>query len=102
MFSKIFTSAVLIMGLLAQVNAHAAVAPALGVAGTPVRNDVKRPNTANPCGAGVNVATALDSSTAVAAGAGGAINLSAINFNGYALNLMTFLRSCSNRFSYRL
>jgi len=84
MFSKIFTSAVLIMGLLAQVNAHAAVAPALGVAGTPVRNDVKRPNTANPCGAGVNVATALDSSTAVAAGAGGAINLSAINFNGGA------------------
>lgn len=84
MFSKVWTSAALLLALSLQVNAHAAVAPALGVSGTPVRNDVKRPNTANPCGAGVNVKSAIDSSTAVAASAAGAIDVTGINFNGGA------------------
>jgi len=83
MFSKIFTSSVLILGLLSQFNAHAGVSPALGVAGTLARNDVKRPNAANPCGAGVNIAATLDSSTAVAA-TGGALSFTATNFNGGA------------------
>jgi len=84
MFSKVWTSATLLLALSIQVNAHAAVAPALGVSGNPVRNDVKRPNTANPCGAGVNIASAIDSSTAVAASAAGVIDATATNFNGGA------------------
>jgi len=84
MFSKVWTSATLVLALCLQVNAHAAVSPALGVSGTPVRNDVKRPSTASPCGAGVNIASTIDSSTAVAANAAGTINADAINFNGGA------------------
>jgi len=84
MFSKVWTSAALLLALSLQVNAHAAVAPALGVSGTPVRNDVKRPNTASPCGAGVNIAAALGSSKAVAANAAGVIDATALNFNGGA------------------
>jgi len=82
MFSKIWTSAALVLALALQVTAHAAVAPALGVSGTPVRNNVKRPNGNSPCGAGVNVANTIDTSTAVAANAAGSFKATAINFNG--------------------
>ncbi|PPQ84906.1 hypothetical protein CVT25_004574 [Psilocybe cyanescens] len=84
MFSKVWTSAALVLALALQVSAHAAISPALGVKGTPVRNNVKRPNNANPCGSGVNIASTLDSSTAVTANAAGTINAVAINFNGGA------------------
>jgi len=82
MFSKIWTSAALVLALALQVTAHAAIAPALGVSGTPVRNNVKRPNGNSPCGAGVNVANTIDTSTAVAANAAGSFKATAINFNG--------------------
>ncbi|CAA7264422.1 unnamed protein product [Cyclocybe aegerita] len=83
MFSKLFTSGALVLALcLQRVSAHAAVAPALGVNGTPVRNNFRRPNNANPCGAGINIANAIDSSTAVAANAAGSFTATAINFNG--------------------
>jgi len=84
MFSKIWTSAALVLALSLQVHAHAIVSPALGVSGTPIRADVKRPSAAEPCGAGVNIASALDSSTAVAASAAGAIDATAIDFNAGA------------------
>ncbi|KIM47124.1 hypothetical protein M413DRAFT_440651 [Hebeloma cylindrosporum] len=82
MFSKIWTSAALVLALALQVTAHAAISPALGVAGTPVRNNVKRPNAKSPCGAGVNIANTIDTSTAVAANAAGSFKATAINFNG--------------------
>jgi len=82
MFSKIWTSAALVLALTLQVTAHAAVSPALGVSGTPVRNDVKRPSANSPCGAGVNIANTIDTSTAVAASAAGSFNADAISFNG--------------------
>jgi len=82
MFSKIWTSVALVLALALQVTAHAAIAPALGVSGTPVRNNVKRPNGNSPCGAGVNVANTIDTSTAVAANAAGSFKATAINFNG--------------------
>jgi len=82
MFSKIWTSAALVLALALQVTAHAAVAPALGVSGTPVRNNVKRPSTASPCGAGVNIASTIDTSTAVQANAAGSFKATAISFNG--------------------
>jgi hypothetical protein len=74
LFSALFTYA----------NAHAAVSPMLGVNGTPVRNNVKRPNNANPCGAGVNVAQALNSANPVRANADGSFTVTAIAFNGGA------------------
>jgi len=74
----------LLLSLLPASYAHAAVSPALGVKGTPKRSDAKRPSKANPCGAGVNIASALDASTAVPAAANGEIKVTAINFNAGA------------------
>ncbi|KAF8155571.1 hypothetical protein B0H34DRAFT_675744 [Crassisporium funariophilum] len=84
MFSKIWSTSALVLALCLQAHAHAAVSPVLGVSGTPVRGNVERPSTANPCGSGVNIASELDSSTAVAASAAGVVNAVAINFNGGA------------------
>lgn len=63
-----------------QVNAHAAIVPELGVSGTPVRGDVQRPSKAKPCG-NTNVASTLDSSTPVTAGANGQFTVTVTNFN---------------------
>lgn len=82
MFTKVLSTSAFLLALALQVSAHAAVAPALGVSGSPVRGDVKRPNVANACGAGVNVAGAIDSSTAVSANAAGTFSATATNFNG--------------------
>lgn len=62
-----------------QVNAHAAIAPALGVAGTPARSDVQRPSTASPCGK-ADVAQAA-TAQAVAAGADGSVTMTVTDFN---------------------
>ncbi|KAF8815105.1 hypothetical protein BYT27DRAFT_7080752 [Phlegmacium glaucopus] len=82
MLSKIWASSVLVLALCLQASAHANVAPVLGVQGKPSRGDVKRPNTANPCGAGVNISSEFDSSTAVAADATGSFKVNATSFNG--------------------
>jgi len=84
MFSKIWSTSALVLALCLQAHAHAAVSPVLGVSGTPIRGDVKRPSAANPCGAGVDIASEIDSSTAVAANAAGVVNAVATNFNGGA------------------
>lgn len=83
MFSKLLTSSALVLAVSLQAHAHAAVAPALGVSGTPVRADVQRPSTAQPCGTGVNIASDIDSSTAVTAAADGSFDATAIDFNAY-------------------
>ncbi|KAF9010228.1 hypothetical protein BDQ17DRAFT_1235099 [Cyathus striatus] len=82
MLAKIWTSVTVLLALSLQVHGHAAVAPVIGVSGTPKRSDVKRPSTANPCGAGVNIATALGSATPVAAAADGTFTTTVTNFNG--------------------
>lgn len=84
MLSKLFFIVALFLGLAFEVQAHAIINPALGVTGTPARANVKRPSTQNPCGAGVNVATALASSKAVTADATGKFTVTVQNFNGYA------------------
>ena len=82
MSSKIFISVVLVLAFAFQVSAHAAVAPALGVAGgKPSRADVQRPSNAKPCGS-INTATAINSATTVAANANGVFTVNATNFNG--------------------
>ncbi|KAI0793628.1 hypothetical protein C8Q74DRAFT_1181555, partial [Fomes fomentarius] len=70
----------LCLSLSLQAHAHAAIAPMLGVQGTPVRKDVQRPSNARPCGK-VNVAQNLDSSTAVTADANGQFQTTITNFN---------------------
>lgn len=72
----------MLLAISVQVNAHAAIAPALGVDGTPVRADVQRPSTASPCGT-VNVASTLDTSTPVQAAADGTFTATATDFNAY-------------------
>lgn len=62
--SRLFVSVLALALSVAQVNAHAAIAPALGVSGSPVRNDVQRPSTNTPCGT-VNIAQNIDTSTAI-------------------------------------
>jgi hypothetical protein len=81
MFFKIWTSAALVLALALQVSARSVVAPVLGVSGTPMRNNVKRPNTGSPCGPGVNIANTIDTSTAVAANAAGSFKATEITFN---------------------
>jgi len=81
MFSRIFAVAAIVLTFSAQAHAHAALAPVLGVAGTPKRSDVQRPSTATPCGK-TNVAANIDTSTPVAAAADGTFTVTATNFNG--------------------
>ncbi len=80
MFSKVLFALAFVMGLTLHVQAHAVIAPPLGVTGTPVRNDVQRPSTASPCG-NINIAQTLDKSTPVAVGASGAFSVAVTNFN---------------------
>ncbi|OSD00132.1 hypothetical protein PYCCODRAFT_1371838 [Trametes coccinea BRFM310] len=81
-FSKSFiATAALCLSLSLQAHAHAAIAPALGVKGTPVRNDVQRPSKNSECG-NVNIAQNIDTSTAVQAAANGTFAATITNFNG--------------------
>ncbi|KAJ7354111.1 hypothetical protein DFH08DRAFT_691767, partial [Mycena albidolilacea] len=52
--------------------------PALGVQGTPKRGDTQRPTDAKPCGT-VNIASNLDTSTAIAAAADGTVTMNVQN-----------------------
>lgn len=81
MFSKFFTTTTLVLAIGLQVNAHAGVTPALGVSGNLTRNQVKRPSASSPCGAGVNIATDINSATPVAADATGSFNAEAVSFD---------------------
>lgn len=75
-----FLSALVVAYSAVQVTAHAAIAPALGVPGTPARNNVERPSANKPCGS--QALSAIDTSKAVVADASGAFQVSITNFNG--------------------
>jgi len=81
MFSKVFAIAAVIFTITAQVHAHTAISPVLGVAGAPKRADAQRPSTATPCGK-TNIAANIDTSTPVVAAADGTFTVTATNFNG--------------------
>lgn len=81
MFAKICASSLLVSALCLQVAAHAAVSPALGVKGVPVRRDVQRPSAAKPCG-NVDIASNIGTSTAAQADGNGIFNATMISFNG--------------------
>jgi hypothetical protein len=80
MFSKLLIAPIFLLALTSSVNAHAAIAPALGVKGDPTRNDVQQPSQANPCG-NINTAQNLDTSTPVNAFANGTFSASITDFN---------------------
>jgi hypothetical protein len=80
MFSKSLIAPLFLLALTSSVNAHAAVAPALGVKGNPARSDVQRPSQAKPCG-NIDIAQNLDTSTAVNANANGSFAASITDFN---------------------
>jgi hypothetical protein len=80
MFSKSLIAFLFLFTLTSSVNAHAAIAPALGVKGDPTRNDVQRPSGGNPCG-NVDIAKTIDNSTPVQADANGNFSPSITNFN---------------------
>ncbi|KAH0580887.1 hypothetical protein J132_01063 [Termitomyces sp. J132] len=80
MFTQLVTVVAVALMFSAQVNAHAAIAPALGVHGNPVRTDVQRPSTAQPCGT-VNIAMSIDNATPVVAQADGSFVVTVTNFN---------------------
>jgi len=82
MFSKFISTSALILALSAtQAYAHCAIAPQLGIKGTPVRNDVQRPSKNSECGS-TNIAANLDTSTAVPVSSSNTFQVQAINFNG--------------------
>ncbi|KAJ7753126.1 hypothetical protein DFH07DRAFT_941360 [Mycena maculata] len=83
MYSSILTSAAFALALVLQANAHAMPSPALGVSGLSTRSDVQRPSTSAPCGS-VNIASTLDTSTAVPADSDGSVTFNFTNFNSGA------------------
>ncbi|KAF8507606.1 hypothetical protein JB92DRAFT_2734891 [Gautieria morchelliformis] len=83
MFSKAVYASLFVCSLVLQGHAHAAIAPMLGVSGTPARGNVQRPSTAQPCGK-INPATTIDTSQAATADAQGNVALTATNFNAGA------------------
>ena len=80
--SKLYFVAALVLGASIQAHAHAIISPALGVTGTPVRNDVQRPSKAAECG-NVNIATDLNTVTPIVAKADGSFAATITNFNAY-------------------
>jgi len=83
MFSNVLKSATLVLALALYANAHAMPSPALGVQGVPTRNDVQRPSTSAPCG-NTDIASNIDTSTAVPAAADGSVVLNITNYNAGA------------------
>lgn len=80
MVSKSFIAYAFLLCFTTSVNAHAAIAPALGVKGNPTRSDVQNPSSAKPCG-NVNIAQSIDTSTPVTVAANGTFSPSIANFN---------------------
>jgi hypothetical protein len=61
MLCKSFIASIFLLALTSSVDAHAAIAPALGAEGTPTLDDVQEPSTSSPCG-NINIADNLDTS----------------------------------------
>ncbi|KAH9994225.1 hypothetical protein BJV77DRAFT_1182556 [Russula vinacea] len=80
MFFKSFIAPIFLLALTSSVNAHAAIAPALGVKGNPARSDVQRPSQAKPCG-NINIAQNLGNSTAVNVNAKGIFTANITGFD---------------------
>jgi hypothetical protein len=80
MFSKSLIAPIFLLALTSSVNAHAVIAPALGIKENPARSDVQRPSQAKPCG-NINIAQNLDTSTAVKVNANGSFTANITDFD---------------------
>jgi len=83
MVSKSLIASIFFLCFTTSVDAHALIAPALGVNGNGARSDVQNPSAAKPCG-NVNIAQTLDTSTALQLSSNGSISPSITDFNGGA------------------
>ncbi|KAJ7660276.1 hypothetical protein DFH06DRAFT_1089592 [Mycena polygramma] len=81
MFSQLLATVSLVLAISSQVHAHGGVQPFLGVTGTLAKSDISRLNAASPCGANIDVASSLDSATAVAAAADGTFAVTGVTFD---------------------
>ena len=82
MLFKFISASALVFGLALQAQGHAIISPALGVTGTPTRNDVQRPSNNSPCG-NVNIAQTVGTTTPIVANADGSFTATITNFNTY-------------------
>jgi hypothetical protein len=96
MFSKSFIALISVFALTTSVNAHAAVAPLLGVNGPPTLNDVQKPTASSPCG-NVDISDNLSTSTAAAANGDGEFIINITNFELVSSIHIYFLST--NRFA---
>jgi hypothetical protein len=83
MVSKSLIASIFFLCFTTSVDAHALIAPALGVNGNGARSDVQNPSAAKPCG-NVNIAQTLDTSTALPLSQNGSFSTSITDFNGGA------------------
>jgi hypothetical protein len=60
------------------IHSNVSSSPALGIRGAPQRSDTQRPTTAKPCGK-VDIASNLDTSTAIPAAADGTVTMNVQN-----------------------
>ncbi|KAJ7908177.1 hypothetical protein B0H13DRAFT_1617768, partial [Mycena leptocephala] len=63
------------------IHWHVSSSPALGIQGAPQRSDTQRPTIAKPCGK-VDIASNLDTSTAIPAAADGTVTMNVQNCAG--------------------
>ena len=73
---------VLMLGASVQVEAHATIAPMLGLGRTPQRNDVQRPTDAKPCG-NVDIASTFDTTETIAVKSDRTFSAFVQNYNAY-------------------
>lgn len=86
MLFKLLSVSSLVFGLALQAQGHAIISPALGVSGTPTRNDVQRPSKNSPCG-NVDIASALTTATPITVNADGTFTATVTNFNAYVFSI---------------
>ena len=90
MFSKSLAATVSLLAYVLSANAHTGITPALGISGTFTKSDSQRVASTNaPCG-NADVASAIDSSTAVPVNADGTFDVTATNFNACVYHSTVF------------
>ncbi|KAF9489582.1 hypothetical protein BDN71DRAFT_1401399 [Pleurotus eryngii] len=80
--TRIIATSAVVVGLSASAYAHAAAHPALGIKEPMKRPDVRRPDAKSPCGAGVNIATSLETVQPIQVAADGTFSVVVENYNG--------------------
>jgi len=80
MFSKVFATVSVMLAVSSQVHGHGGVQPFFGVTGTLAKSDISKLVASSPCG-NVDIASSLDTSTAVPAAADGTFDVTGVTFD---------------------